>query len=747
MRQRNGLFESCEALTIMEMVIALSIITIVFAAVLPQFRLIYNSWDSKRGNAEVLQNGRVLIDHITRTLSAAERLTAVSDSAETNGFVEFEGNDGNSLRYDISAGGYVEFGPDGNLSDLAGPVSSLQFTCYTDGEFSTSTTDVNSIRLVNVQTVFPNPAAMGQDKTFTTSIYLRTGKRSSCIEGLVGWWKLDETSGTTAADSSGNDNDGTLVNMDPATDWIGGQVGGALDFDGANDYVNCGNDSSLDITDEITIAFWINTDDSGNNEDNPYVIKSDNTYAIKHKTNNNIEFYIYDGVRYATWYSVDSSFNGQWHHVAGTYDGSVLNLYVDGELKDTANHTGSINTDTYNLNIARNSEITSRFYDGAIDDVRIYNRALGPEEIAGLANALRYREFSEAKAGSDTASITISTPDTNEGDLLIAAVATDGDTSSSLAAPGGEDWTLIDRTAFSGAVTLGAWWKLADASESAGHQFTWTGNEQAYGWMMRLAGHDSNDPIDSYSTGGESSSAPTSPAVTTTVDDCLILRLGAFDDGDITIDDPGLSGHSAITMDQSASGAAIFQDGFETGFANWTTDWYRSGSQVHTGSWSAYADRDVSDLTSNIIDTSGYVSFTIEFWYRVDGIDDNDDVYLQLYDSGSNYDPNFEVGNQPEGEWRLYQVTITDAQYRHSNFRIRFAGSSIDSGEYLWIDDVVITVPATGTVSGGAGYVKQSGAGDSGTSTFSLNSANEAQMLTIAIAPDNSGDCNEILRP
>ena len=161
------------AITLLEMVIALAIMTIIFAAVVPQFRVINNSWDSKQGNAEVLQNGRVLIDHITRNLSKAVKITAVSDSSETNGFIEFEDNDGNSLRYDIAANNYVEFGPVGGLSDLAGPVSTLQFTCYDGNDFESATTDVNSIRFVNVQTILPNPAAIGQDKTFTTWVYLR----------------------------------------------------------------------------------------------------------------------------------------------------------------------------------------------------------------------------------------------------------------------------------------------------------------------------------------------------------------------------------------------------------------------------------------------------------------------------------------------------------------------------------------------------------------------------------------------
>jgi len=162
------------ALTFVEMVIALSIMTIIFSAVLPQFRAIQNSWDSKSGVAETLQNSRVLMDHLYHNLSKAARITAVSDSAETNGYIEFEDNDGSTLRYDIAANNYVEFGAVGSLFDLAGPVSELRFTCYDGNDFSTPITDVNSIRFVKVETTLSKLAALGQDKTFTAKVYLRT---------------------------------------------------------------------------------------------------------------------------------------------------------------------------------------------------------------------------------------------------------------------------------------------------------------------------------------------------------------------------------------------------------------------------------------------------------------------------------------------------------------------------------------------------------------------------------------------
>ena len=139
----------------------------------------------------------------------------------------------------------------------------------------------------------------------------------------------------------------------------------------------------------------------------------------------------------------------------------------------------------------------------------------------------------------------------------------------------------------------------------------------------------------------------------------------------------------------------LLSDGFEENFDKWATNWDRTTSQRHHGIYSARCDDNDDDLISDNLDTSGYSSITIEFWYRDDDIDDSDNVYFQLYD-GSNYDNKFELGNTtPEDVWHKYETTIynsgSDAQYFHSTFRIKFEGSSIDWFENLWIDDVRIT--------------------------------------------------------
>ena len=167
--------DGCRGLTLLEVIISLTIILIIFAAILPQFRNVQNSWASKQAGAESVQNARVVMDFLNRRLAAATRITAVSDPADSRGYIEFEDNKGNAIRCELSANDYIQYGDTAEgLFDLAGPVSKLQFTCYTLDDLDTPTTDVDFIRLVKVETTLTNSAPLGQDKNFTTAAYLQT---------------------------------------------------------------------------------------------------------------------------------------------------------------------------------------------------------------------------------------------------------------------------------------------------------------------------------------------------------------------------------------------------------------------------------------------------------------------------------------------------------------------------------------------------------------------------------------------
>jgi type II secretory pathway pseudopilin PulG len=229
------------ALTLLEMVIALAMMATVFAAILPLFRNIRISWDSKQAAAETLQNGRVLVDHLNRKLSKAVKITAVSDPSTNNGYIEFEDNDGNNLKYDV-ANSYVRFGAVGDLSDLAGPISKLQFTCYDACDLDTSITDVDSIRFVKAETTLTNPTATGQDKTLIASAYLRTNGNVQPItkepplefDVVLGaspaLFQIDSTHYLCAYEGPGNDGWAFVLTVDTGTWDI--TKGTLFEFDG-----------------------------------------------------------------------------------------------------------------------------------------------------------------------------------------------------------------------------------------------------------------------------------------------------------------------------------------------------------------------------------------------------------------------------------------------------------------------------------------------------------------------------------
>lgn len=177
MRRHNRKFWVFPGLTLLEMVITMAIMVIVFSAIFPQFVIFQSSWASKQSNSQTIQNGNVFSDQLNRFLAKAVKITAVSSSTDADGFVEFEDNDGVNFRCDIGSDNYIEFGPVDSLSNLAGPVSSLQFSCYDACDLDTPLSDVNDvdcIRFITAQAVFTNSNSVNNNRTLKISSYLRT---------------------------------------------------------------------------------------------------------------------------------------------------------------------------------------------------------------------------------------------------------------------------------------------------------------------------------------------------------------------------------------------------------------------------------------------------------------------------------------------------------------------------------------------------------------------------------------------
>jgi hypothetical protein len=199
---------------------------------------------------------------------------------------------------------------------------------------------------------------------------------------LVGWWELDETAGTVAADAAGRNHGGKLVG-NPT--WAQGAVGGALTLDGEGDYVDLGAGPDFDITGPITVAAWIKVT-AFDVAWQTIVAKGDTAWRLSRDQGNNVHFAC-TGL-WPEWARGSANVNdGQWHHVAGTYDGSELRLYVDGKLDASAKTQGAINVNTYPVYIGENAEHPGRAWHGLIDDVRLYNYALSNAEIKALSDA------------------------------------------------------------------------------------------------------------------------------------------------------------------------------------------------------------------------------------------------------------------------------------------------------------------------------------------------------------------------
>jgi hypothetical protein len=202
---------------------------------------------------------------------------------------------------------------------------------------------------------------------------------------LVGYWSFDEGQGTIVHDLSGTGNDGT-VNGSPQ--WIQGYLGGGLQLNGSTDYVDCGNAENLNITENITVSAWVKTVDAGESGDqlgdqNHYVSKWD-AYGIKHRTNLLIFWVFHAGGWRATRISIDNSFNDEWRHVVGTYDGKVLKTYVDGKFEGDLAYVGAIARNQHPVLIGKNPSNTIDNFEGGVDEVRIYNRDLSASQVQDL---------------------------------------------------------------------------------------------------------------------------------------------------------------------------------------------------------------------------------------------------------------------------------------------------------------------------------------------------------------------------
>ena len=193
--------------------------------------------------------------------------------------------------------------------------------------------------------------------------------------GLIASYSFNEGTGTTLTDRSGKGHTGTIAG---ATWTTQGKSGGALSFDGINDWVTVNDANDLDLTTGMTLEAWVR----------PSSLASWRTVLLKQRTG---------GLVYSLYASNDSSLAesdinivadlgtrrrrrsplNTWSHMAVTYDGTMLRLFVNGIEVSSRAMSGAMTTSTGVLRIGGNS-VWNEFFAGRIDEVRIYNRALTP---------------------------------------------------------------------------------------------------------------------------------------------------------------------------------------------------------------------------------------------------------------------------------------------------------------------------------------------------------------------------------
>ncbi|HKW31115.1 MAG TPA: YDG domain-containing protein, partial [Verrucomicrobiae bacterium] len=203
------------------------------------------------------------------------------------------------------------------------------------------------------------------------------------VPGLVAAYPFNEGSGTTAFDVSSNGNNGTISG---ATWTTFGVYGDALVFNGANALVTIINSASLQLSSAMTLEAWVNPSIVSNAWSDLIYKGNDNYYLEGTSGNGSVPamggtFGTSDTVLYG----IEPLPVNLWTHLATTYDGATTRLYVNGVQVASQAQTGALATSANPLQIGGDS-IYGQYFKGAIDEVRVYNRALSAAEIQADMN-------------------------------------------------------------------------------------------------------------------------------------------------------------------------------------------------------------------------------------------------------------------------------------------------------------------------------------------------------------------------
>jgi hypothetical protein len=243
--------------------------------------------------------------------------------------------------------------------------------------------------------------------------------------------KFDEPSGITAYDAGSGNNDAELRN---GAAWTGGRFGGALRFDGSNDYAYIDTTSNLDIYQSITIAAWIN----------PASVTKKQDIICKHwqSSNTGYEFGITSAgelmfrinpTESSVAERISSGAGLQanvWQHVAVVYDGASIRFYRDGVLVSTVAAGGRLYPATSDLFIGIYESATSSQFSGSLDELRIYDRGLTDSEIKKLYSLTIGTTTTTSTPSTSTTSTSTTRPTTTTSTSTTRITTTSSSTST-----------------------------------------------------------------------------------------------------------------------------------------------------------------------------------------------------------------------------------------------------------------------------------------------------------------------------
>ena len=203
---------------------------------------------------------------------------------------------------------------------------------------------------------------------------------------IAGLWLFEEGAGKTTKDSSGNGNDGDI---EGSPKWVNGKFGKAMEFNGKTDYIVIKDADSLDLN-QMTVAVWVNlanyaddqriiTKEEGTSD--PYTVYS---LQISGAGDKKLEFRpTLNGARQRIESGADVPLN-QWTHLAATYNGQEVVLYINGEIDKTTPATGDMMTNDKDIWIGGSEFYTPRFFNGIMDEAVLFNVALSQDDIKDL---------------------------------------------------------------------------------------------------------------------------------------------------------------------------------------------------------------------------------------------------------------------------------------------------------------------------------------------------------------------------